>query len=91
MMAMGALDAIHAQNLRVPEDIAFVGYDELPWVAPGFGSLTTVAQPVYELGSTAAQRLFQRLQKIAPYSRQEVILTPTLTVRDSSRAKKLTS
>lgn len=91
MMAMGALDAIHARNLRVPEDIAFVGYDELPWVAPGFGSLTTVAQPVYELGSTAALRLFQRLQKNAPYSRQEVILTPTLTIRDSSRAKNLTS
>jgi len=35
LIAMGALDAIHARNLRVPEDIAFVGYDELPWVAPG--------------------------------------------------------
>ena len=91
MMAMGALDAIHAQNLRIPEDIAFVGYDELPWVAPGFGSLTTVAQPVYELGSTAALHLFQLLQKVAPYSRQEVILTPTLTIRDSSRAKELAS
>ena len=87
MMAMGALEAIHQRNLQVPEDIAFVGYDELPWVAPGFGSLTTVAQPVYELGSTAALRLFRRLQKTAPYSRQEVILTPTLTIRDSSRAK----
>ena len=87
LMAMGALDAIHARNLRVPEDIAFVGYDELPWVAPGFGSLTTVAQPVYELGSAAALRLFQRLQKTAPHSRQEVILTPTLTIRNSSRSK----
>jgi LacI family transcriptional regulator len=46
LMAMGALDAIHARKLRVPEEIAFVGYNELPWVAPGFGSLTTVAQPV---------------------------------------------
>ncbi len=91
MMAMGALDAIHERNLRVPQDIAFVGYDELPWVAPGFGSITTVAQPVYELGSTAALRLFQRLQKSTPYSRQEVILTPTLTIRDSSRAKNLIS
>ena len=91
MMAMGALDAIHERNLRIPEDIAFVGYDELPWIAPGFGSLTTVAQPVYELGSTAALRLFQLLQKAAPYTRQEVILTPTLTIRDSSRAKELAS
>ena len=91
LIAMGALDAIHAQNLRVPEDIAFVGYDELPWVAPGFGSLTTVAQPVYELGSSAATRLFQRLQKTALQSRQEVILTPTLTIRDSSRPRAISS
>ena len=85
LMAMGALDVLHEHYLRVPDDIGFVGYDELPWVAPGFGSLTTVAQPVYELGSTAALRLFQRLQKTGPQSRQEVILKPTLTVRDSSR------
>ncbi len=87
LMAMGALDAIHVRNLRVPENIAFVGYDELPWVAPGFVSLTTIAQPVYELGSTAALRLFQRLQKTAPQSRQEVILSPKLTIRDSSRPR----
>ena len=87
LMAMGALDALHDHHLRVPEDMGFVGYDELPWVAPGFGALTTVAQPVYELGSAAASRLFQRLQKTGPQSRQEIILKPTLTVRDSSRPK----
>ena len=89
LMGMGALDAIHEKHLRVPEDIAFVGYDELPWVAPGFGSLTTVAQPVYELGNAAARRLFQRLQKTSPLSRQEIILTPTLAIRNSSRAKSV--
>ena len=67
----------------------FVGYDELPWVAPGMVSLTTVAQPVYELGSAAALRLFQRLQKVGPQSRQEVILSPTLRIRDSSQPRHL--
>ena len=74
-----------------PEDVAFVGYDELPWIAPGFGSLTTVAQPIYALGSTAAQRLFQRLQKTAAQSKQEIILTPKLMIRASSRARDLLS
>lgn len=92
MIAMGALEAIYEKHLRVPEDIAFVSYDELPWIAPGFGALTTVAQPVYELGNTAAQRLFQRLQKTVSQgntsqSRQEIILTPKLTIRDSSRPR----
>ncbi len=84
LIAMGALDAIHAHGLQVPQDLGFVGYDELPWVPPGIVSLTTVAQPVYELGSTAALRLFQRLQKSGPQSRQEVILSPMLRIRDSS-------
>jgi DNA-binding LacI/PurR family transcriptional regulator len=84
LIAMGALDAIHARGMRIPEDIGFVGYDELPWVAPGSVSVTIVAQPVYELGSNAALRLFQRLQRSASQSRQEVILSPTLHIRDSS-------
>jgi len=90
LIAMGALDAIHAQGLRVPQDMGFVGYDELPWVAPGVVSLTTIAQPVYELGSAAASRLFQRLQKKGPQSRQEVILSPTLHIRDSSQPRQPT-
>jgi DNA-binding LacI/PurR family transcriptional regulator len=46
-----------------------------------------VTQPVYELGSTAALRLFQRLQEPAVFSRQEIILAPTLLVRDSTRPR----
>ncbi len=84
LIAMGALEAIHSHGLRVPDDIGFVGYDELPWVAPGVVSLTIVAQPAYELGSTAALRLFQRLQRSHEQSRQEVMLSPTLRIGDSS-------
>jgi LacI family transcriptional regulator len=87
MIGMGALDVIHEKHLRVPEDLAFIVYDELPWVVPGFGGLTTVDQPVYDLGRAAAQCLFQRLQKSGPQSRQEIILTPRLTIRNSSHPR----
>jgi LacI family transcriptional regulator len=87
VMTLGALKAIQARNLRVPDDVALVGYDDVPWAELGSISLTTILQPVYELGQAAAQRLFQRLQNPADQTRQEVILTPTLCVRGSSRPR----
>ncbi len=87
LITLGVLKAIQAHNLRVPEDLALVGYDDIEWAHPGSVSLTTVIQPVYELGSTAALRLFQRMQNQAVQSRQEIILTPTLRVRGSSRPR----
>lgn len=85
VLTLGALEALHARKLRIPNDIAIVGFDEMPWAALSFVSLTTVTQPVYELGSTAAARLFQRLDTPAMLTRQEIVLSPTLCVRDSSR------
>ncbi|MBA2682686.1 MAG: LacI family DNA-binding transcriptional regulator, partial [Ktedonobacteraceae bacterium] len=87
-MTIGALDALHHHGLRVPDDIALVGYDAMPWTALGSISLTMVTQPVYELGVTAALRLFQRLQNPSEQTRQEVILTPTLHILGSSAPHK---
>ncbi len=81
---VGALDVLHERGLRVPDDIAVIGYDEMPWSALGTISLTTVTQPTYELGSAAAERLFQRLQNPAAQARQEIILAQTLCIRGSS-------
>ena len=88
VMTIGALEAINARKLRIPEDIAVVGFDEMLWAALSAISLTTVTQPVYELGSTAALRLFQRLHQPETCSRQEIMLAPTLCVRGSSRARE---
>lgn len=87
LMTLGALEAIHARNLRIPDDIAIVGFDEMPWAALSAISLTTVTQPVYELGSTAALRLFQRMENPSVFSKQEIMLAPTLCIRGSSRPR----
>jgi LacI family transcriptional regulator len=91
LMTIGAIDAITAHNLRVPDDLALVGYDEMLWASTGPISLTTVTQPVYELGSTAALRLFQRLQNPTRQTRQEIILAPTLHIGNSSRPREKVS
>jgi Transcriptional regulators len=85
LMTLGALNAINEHNLRIPNDIALVGFDEVPWAT--LGSITTVTQPAYDIGSTAALRLFQRLQQkqTATITRQEIVLAPTFNIRNSSR------
>jgi DNA-binding LacI/PurR family transcriptional regulator len=84
LLTLGTLHAVHDRNLSVPGDVALVGYDDIQWAELGTVSLTTIKQPVYELGSTAALRLFHRMNNPTAQSRHEIILAPTLLVRGSS-------
>lgn len=82
LMTLGALQAIHEREVRAPEDIAIVGFDDMPWAASLNPPLTAVAQPVEELGRTAAQLLLERLKDPQRFVRQ-VVLQPSLKVRAS--------
>jgi LacI family transcriptional regulator len=69
-IAVGALEAAEAMNYRVPQDIAIVGFDDIPeaqWVRP---RLTTVAQYPGEMGSRLAHALFERIDGDADRPRQ---------------------
>ena len=65
LMSIGALHAIVRRGLRVPEDVAMVGFDDFPypWSDAFRPRLTTVAQPTYELGRRAAEMLVERLSR----------------------------
>jgi LacI family transcriptional regulator len=56
--AIGALHAIHAAGLRVPEDISLVGFDDIPLTSYTTPSLTTVRMSARDVGATAFQALF---------------------------------
>lgn len=84
LLTIGALRAIQERGLRIPVDIALASFDETDWMYFVRPALTVVAQPTYELGQIAAEMLLRRLDdKHAPP--QEVVLRPTLLIRDSSR------
>lgn len=84
-MAAGALRAIHEVGLRVPHDVALVGFDDAPVALLTDPPLTTIRQPIYELGTQAARLFIAQLHRreAAPVQQQ---LPVTLIVRGSCGA-----
>jgi len=83
-LAAGAYRAMLELGLRVPEDVALVGFDDVPFVPALASGLTVFAQPDYEMGRVAAKLLFERMHgKRGPGERREVVLRGNLIVRAS--------
>ncbi len=83
LIAVGALQALREIGLRVPEDIALVCFDDIPYASAIEPFLTVVAQPAYEMGRTAAGLLMERLAATRNIRTREVVLAPELVVRQS--------
>ena len=81
-MAIAAVRAIHEAGLRVPEDIAVVGFDDIPAAATIKPALTTVRQPIQRMGSAAAEMLVDMIEHPSPQPRRVVIPTQ-LVIRSS--------
>ncbi len=82
-IAIGALHALQELGLRVPEDVAVVGFDDLPAAMVTFPFLTVAAQPAFEIGRQGVAMLLDRLAHPTRPPR-EVILPTQLVVRGSS-------
>ncbi|HET7524383.1 MAG TPA: LacI family DNA-binding transcriptional regulator [Burkholderiaceae bacterium] len=84
LLALGAYDALAAAGLRIPDDVAVTGHNDMLLVDLINPPLTTIRPPHRELGWRAAQLLFERLdgQQLSPAT---VVLRPELVVRGSTR------
>jgi len=82
LMTLGALRAMHEGGRRIPEDIAVVSFDDLPFAASLNPPLTAVAQPAQEIGETAAELLLARITEPNRPVRH-VVLETQLVVRAS--------
>jgi LacI family transcriptional regulator len=83
LMTVGALEYLVTQGIRVPEDIGVVGFDEIPWADLVRPSLSTVAQPTYDMGR-AAGRLLASHSDSPDKQPETVILRTGLNIRASS-------
>jgi LacI family transcriptional regulator len=83
--AIGAIRAFEEANFRVPEDISVVGFDDVVSAAFHNPALTTIRQPLYEMGRLAAETLLQRIAKGADATFPELLVVePELVVRQST-------
>lgn len=85
LQAMGAYEAAREVNLRIPEDLSIVGFDDLPiarWIGP---PLTTVRQPLVEMAVAATELVLELARGNAP-TRHRIEIATTLVVRGSTCA-----
>src|SRR5437879_6263780 len=83
MTAVGAFGVARRMGLRIPEDVAIVGYNDIPLATRIVPALTTVHVPIHDFGAVAARLLLEQIETGAP-SRQRVVFNPELVVRGST-------
>jgi DNA-binding LacI/PurR family transcriptional regulator len=82
--AMGAICAVRDAGLSIPEDVAIVGFDNVPLAAYTMPPLTTVDQPTKEQGREAARLLLERIEGDRARERREICLDCHLVIRQST-------
>jgi DNA-binding LacI/PurR family transcriptional regulator len=84
IIAVGALHAVRACGLRVPQDISIIGVDDISIAAHVYPPLTTIGQPKYRMGKLAVQTLRQMREGKMPIGNNCTLLESPLIVRESS-------
>ena len=85
LLALGLLQRAVSLGMRVPEDLAIVGYDDIDFAAAAAVPLTSVRQPRLLLGRTAAELLLEEAEHPDGHRHQHVVFTPELVARTSTR------
>lgn len=86
LMALGAMSAVQGCGLQVGEDVAICGFDDIPAAEYALPALTTVHQPIYDIGQRLVQMLLSLITQ--PEHLPQVILEPTLVIRASSGSSR---
>lgn len=82
--AIGAIRALKDAGLSVPQDVSVVGFDDILSAAYATPSLTTVRQPLFEMGQRGAQVLLARIADREKEFPSEIVMAPELVIREST-------
>jgi LacI family transcriptional regulator len=85
LIALGVLQEMTRNRIRVPEDISIVGYDDIDFAAAAAVPLTSVRQPRLQLGHTAARLLLDEAADDETHQHRQFIFEPELVVRQSTQ------
>ena len=90
LVALGLLQEMTRRRIRVPDDVAIVGYDDIEFAAAAAVPLSSVRQPRHQIGRTAAQLLLEEALGADGHQHREVVFQPELEVRRSSQVRPRT-
>jgi len=82
LLAMGAMQAIQKKKYHIPKDFCILGFDDIELASFVYPALTTIRQPMLEMGGLAVKILL-RIIKEREYNQKKIILKPELVVRES--------
>lgn len=88
IVAIGAIQALRHHNIKVPDEMAIVGFDDLFFASFAEVPLTSVAQPKYDIGVRAAKKILKMIEG-KPVTNE--ILEPTMVIRHSTKATEASS
>src|SRR5690606_30251193 len=83
MVALGMMETLSIAGLRIPEDIAIVGYDDVAFAASARIPICSVRQPAEQLGAAAVDHIMEMLSD-GPAARRRVAFVPELIARQST-------
>ncbi|MEV0968260.1 MULTISPECIES: LacI family DNA-binding transcriptional regulator [Microtetraspora] len=84
LLAVGFLRALLQAGVRVPRDVALIGYDDIDFAAASAVSLSSVRQPTHRLGRIATELLLDECDHPDTHVHQQVMFQPELVVREST-------
>ncbi|GCE22194.1 substrate-binding domain-containing protein [Dictyobacter kobayashii] len=83
-LALGVMRGLLQRGVRVPDEMALIGYDDVEFASALSPSLSSIRQPKYLLGRTATELLFKELGGHREHQHQQIVYQPDLIVRSSS-------
>src|SRR5262245_64873807 len=86
LVALGAIEAVRAEGLEVPDDIALVCFDDIEYASRLYPFLTVMMQPAETFGVLGTQLLLERIEGRGPERRHVVVLPAEFVVRRSCGA-----
>lgn len=88
-LALGAIVALRERGLRIPEDVAIVGFNDEPIMGLMTPTLSSVFQPAFEMGRRVARLFIEHIHAEEKPTLETIVLKPQLMIRDSSPKNKV--
>jgi len=84
MLAFGVMRELMRMGIKVPEDVSLIGYDDISFAPTAAVPLSSIFQPAYQLGFTAAELLISECEDTGEHQHKQVVFDPELVARSST-------